>query len=38
MRILMVRDVLRSRDGFGREERAVGMGRFFFFRFFFLSA
>lgn len=36
MRILMVRDVLRSRDGFGREERAVyGFGRFFFSIFFF---
>ena len=35
MRILMVRDVLRSRDGFGREERAVWIGRFFFSIFFF---
>ena len=34
MRILMVRDVLRSRDGFGREERAVYGLVVFFFVFF----
>ena len=35
MRILMVRDVLRSRDGFGSRSACRMDGSFFFFRFFF---